>query len=75
MTGCLAPDEPLKVEVPVLVHRDVPGDLIVTCPRIPPRPAKFASDKEAYAWALRWGYAGDACRVLSDKQGGWISSP
>jgi hypothetical protein len=26
-------------------------------------------------WATAWGYAGDACRVKSDKQGEWISSP
>lgn len=59
----------------MLIHRDVPGELTVACPRRPVRPAMFSSDKEAYAWALRWGYAGDSCRTLSDKQGQWIGSP
>lgn len=57
------------------MRRDIPGDLTVLCPRMPPRPDKFASDKEAYAWALKWGYAGDACRAVSDKQGQWIGTP
>jgi hypothetical protein len=60
---------------PMLVRRDVPPDLVIQCQRRPARPPQFASIDDALEWAIRWGYSGEDCRALSDKQGKWIGSP
>src|SRR6185503_20409125 len=77
LTACLGTTETpaLKVEVPVIANRAAPAELTMPCARRPLRPAIFLTDKEALTWALKWGYAGDACRALSDRQGEWISTP
>jgi len=59
----------------VIANRAAPAELTMPCARRPLRPAIFLTDKEALTWALKWGYAGDACRALSDRQGEWISTP
>lgn len=78
MTGCLTDEKPaLKVEVPVLVDRPVPPELVVPCPRLPPKPAGgFPQTAEGLklfvTWAQKALYAGSSCRALSDRQGQWI---
>ena len=72
LTACLqAP----AAERPVLVVREAPPDLTEPCPRRPERPAAFESLNELLRWALAWGYSGEQCRALSDRQGEWIAHP
>jgi len=60
---------------PELVNRQAPEELKEPCQRKPPRPAVFLNVNEMLDWALRWGYSGEQCRALSDKQGEWIANP
>jgi hypothetical protein len=70
MTACVSstPD-------PVVVTRTGTPELALPCPRKPARPATFRDEEERYSWALAWGYSGDQCRALSDRQGAYIAGP
>lgn len=69
-----SPDPRPVVEVPVVEKRPVPPDLVQPCPRLPARPAAFASEKERFAWML-WALGNlMACQVQSDKQTVWMLS-
>lgn len=77
MQGCLGTSEEpkLKVEVPVVVNRDVPPDLTEACARRPKRPAIFLTIEERLKWAMAWGYSGENCRDKSDAQGSFLANP
>lgn len=81
LAACQTDEKPaLKVEVPVLINRPAPPDLVAQCPRLPPKPAGgFPQTAEGLKLFVTWTqkalYAGSACRALSDRQGQWIGEP
>lgn len=56
----------------MIVTRQAPPELVVKCPRQPPKPESFVTINALLTWTQKALYAGSACRALSDKQGEWI---
>lgn len=66
---------PAPVEKPVLIHRLPPAELVKACPREPVPPAAFPDQKTRFTWTLKALDSGRECRVQSDRQGEWMTSP
>lgn len=65
-TGC----QPAR---PVLVHRQVPAELVRPCPAEPERPA-FVDDRDLFVWLSRALQAGAECRAAHGALATWATA-
>jgi hypothetical protein len=63
------------VQVPVIVTRTPPAELVRLCPREPILPEQFADEAERFSWALNAINTGRVCRAAHDKLSQWEKEP
>lgn len=57
----------------MLVHRQVPAELVRPCPTEPERPA-FVDDRDLFVWLSRALAAGAECRAAHGALADWATS-